>query len=181
MSYCVINNTKGVYIRLNENGVPVTCTKDSATWFQTRNKAKNILNSLPKTLRRFHFFISEEIEPINNNSTNDIKDVKHDTKEIKVIEGTLNDDVNDEILEWLNKFGICDDIINEARKRITEVNISISNKDKALPKPFILSIRALYPEAFIVLFKSFSVNVTPKLSGKSSLKIADEVLRSKTI
>ena len=55
----VIKNHKNVYIRLNGNGKPVTCAEHEKTLFE-HSKAKNILDSLPKTLRRLKF----KIEPI---------------------------------------------------------------------------------------------------------------------
>lgn len=50
----VIKNHKNVYIRLNQNGTPVACTKDEATLFEGP-KAKNILDSMPRTLKRLNF------------------------------------------------------------------------------------------------------------------------------
>ena len=49
----VIKNHKNVYIRLNKNGTPVTCAEHEKTLFEY-SKAKNILNGLPKTLRRLN-------------------------------------------------------------------------------------------------------------------------------
>ncbi len=50
----VIKNHKDVYIRLNNNGMPVTCAQHEKAIFEY-SKAKNILDSLPKTLRRLNF------------------------------------------------------------------------------------------------------------------------------
>lgn len=55
----VIKNHKGVYIRLNYNGAPVTCAEHEKSLFE-QSKAKNILDSLPKTLKRLKF----KVEPI---------------------------------------------------------------------------------------------------------------------
>lgn len=52
MEYAIVNNN-GVYIRLN-NGQPVACTKKTRDTFQ-KQKAENILEHLPKSMRRLHF------------------------------------------------------------------------------------------------------------------------------
>lgn len=112
----VIKNYKGVYIRLNKNGRPVTCTEYERTLFE-KSKAKNILNSLPKTLRRLKF----KIEPISD------KDI-----EKKVIKSESKYIIPDVINDWVEKFGICDDILKEAKNRKEELNSIISNYDKAV-------------------------------------------------
>lgn len=50
----VIKNHKNVFIRLNENGKAVTCLEYDKTLFDY-TKAKNVLNSLPKTLKKLIF------------------------------------------------------------------------------------------------------------------------------
>ena len=50
----VIKNHKNVFIRLNENGKAVTCTEFDKTLFEF-SKAKNVLNCLPKTLKKLNF------------------------------------------------------------------------------------------------------------------------------
>ena len=61
----VIKNHKNVYIRLNSNGRPVTCEEHQKTLFE-ESKAKNILNTLPKTLKKLEFEI-EVIPDIQQN------------------------------------------------------------------------------------------------------------------
>lgn len=68
MNY-VIKNHKDVYIRLNQNGAPVTCSEHEKGLFEY-SKAENILNSLPKTLKRLNFkvetipdIVLKEIKP----------------------------------------------------------------------------------------------------------------------
>ena len=50
----VIKNHKGVYIRLNQNGAPVTCAEHEKTLFE-QSKAKNIFDSLPKNIEKIKF------------------------------------------------------------------------------------------------------------------------------
>lgn len=55
MNY-VIKNHKNVYIRLNGNGTAITCSESEKGLFE-ESKAKNIVGSLPKTLRRLNFMV----------------------------------------------------------------------------------------------------------------------------
>lgn len=95
----VIKNHKNIYIKLNENGSPVTCGESDKGLFE-QAKAKNILASLPKTLRRLNFRVDciPDIPP-------------------KIIQ-SKNYKVSDDIKQWVDKFGMCGDILNEATKRM---------------------------------------------------------------
>lgn len=118
----VIKNHKNLYIRLNKNGLPVTCAEHEKTLFD-QSKAKNILASLPKTLKRLNFKV-EAIMDIGQgklNTSADIKIIKAD-----------NYIIPDQIKQWMEKFGICDDILKEAQKRKDELNKIISNCDRAV-------------------------------------------------
>lgn len=53
MDYCIKNN-RNVYIKLNDNGCAVTCSKSQMEKFEF-SKAKNILSNLPKTLKKMKF------------------------------------------------------------------------------------------------------------------------------
>ena len=117
----VIKNHKNVYIRLNKNGTPVTCAEHEKSLFEY-SKAKNILDGLPKTLKRLNF----KVDPIP-----DILPKKEEKEDLdkKIIESN-NYIVSDEILGWIDKFGICDDILKEAQKRKEELNKALSEIDK---------------------------------------------------
>ena len=52
----VIKNSKNVFIQLNENGRPVTCTESNKGIFEY-SKAKNICENLPKTLKQLRFCV----------------------------------------------------------------------------------------------------------------------------
>ncbi|WP_304430989.1 hypothetical protein [Romboutsia ilealis] len=116
----VIKNYKNVYIRLNENGAAVTCTEHEKTLFE-QSKAKNILKCLPKTLQRLNF----KVEPILDIGQNKLS-LSADKKVIQ------NDNyiIPDQIAQWVNKFGICDDILKEAQKRKEELIRLLSDADK---------------------------------------------------
>lgn len=117
----VIKNHKNLYIRLNKNGSPVTCAEHEKSIFEY-SKAKNILNGLPKTLKRLNFMV----DPVPDISQRNEVDKK---LEEKVIENE-NYIIPNEILEWIEKFGICDDILKEAQKRRDELNKALSEIDK---------------------------------------------------
>lgn len=111
----VIKNHKNVYIRLNSNGRPVTCTKHDGELFEF-SKAKNIVDSLPKSLKRLHFKVEAIPELI----------AKPEEKVIQK-EDYL---VPNNIIKWVEKFGICDEIIKEAQKRKDELHHELTNIDR---------------------------------------------------
>ena len=117
----VIKNHKNLYIRLNKNGMPVTCAEHERTLIE-HSKAKNILDSLPKTLRKLKFKV-EAITDIKQ------KETLNGNTQKRVIEGG-NYIVSDQIKDWIEKFGICDDILKEAQKRKEELNKRLSEIDK---------------------------------------------------
>ena len=114
----VIKNHKNVYIRLNSNGAPVTCPEHDKTLFE-QSKAKNILDSLPKTLKKLNFKCEAIPEIVQKNNQSEKKIIKsHDYI------------VSDSLQQWIEKFGICDDILKEAQKRKEELVKELSNIDK---------------------------------------------------
>ena len=112
LDYC-IKNRKNVYLKLNENGAPVTCAKSVMGIFEF-SKAKNVLKSLPKTLKRMNFSVVPipEIEP----------------KEKKILE-TNDYMVSDDVTRWVDKFGTCSDILEEAKSREKELIDALHNID----------------------------------------------------
>jgi len=159
----VIRNNKGVYIRLNKNGSPVTCTEHEKTVFE-QSKAKNILDSLPKTLRRLNF----KVDPIPDISPNTIS---ANNLEKKVIESE-NYVVPESILQWVEKFGICDDILKEAQKRKDELNKALSDIDKE----FINIIHEIEFEGKIDLYRGWKERNKVKENREKRRRIKDELL-----
>ena len=117
----VIKNHKNVYIRLNENGKPVTCVEQAKMVFE-HSKARNIFDNLPKTLKRLNF----RVEPILDMSVVD----KVKPAEIRVIHKEYTPP--ECVTRWIEKFGICDDVIREARNRKEELVAALSNTDREL-------------------------------------------------
>lgn len=119
MDYCIKNN-KNVYIKLDDTGRPVACAKSVKGKFEY-SKARNILNNLPKVMRNMHF----SLQPIP-----DIKP-KEEVKE-KTIKNRDDYVLSENIVQWVDKFGVCADVLEEARKRQEELVDDLHIKDKEL-------------------------------------------------
>ena len=120
MNY-VIKNDKEVYIRLNDKGSPVTCTKNDMKLFEF-SKAKNILKDLPRTLKRFHF----KLEAVPDFSTKPERDNFAKRTKIQKEDYVVPTTVS----RWVDKFGICEDVLKEARERKEELYQELSNLDR---------------------------------------------------
>lgn len=120
----VIKNYKNLYIRLNENGKPVTCSERERGVFEY-SKAKNILDNLQKTLKKLNF----KVEPIPENIRQKGEEYKEVEKKVIYNENYV---IPDTILRWVEKFGICDDILKEAEIRKKELIQIISSYDRSI-------------------------------------------------
>lgn len=116
----VIKNQRNLYIKLNDVGQPITCVEGAKGLFEY-SKAKNILDNLPKTLKRLNF----TVEPLPE-ITQVVK------KQEDIVLEKENYILSEEISRWLNKFGVCDEIISEAKTRKEELLVELSNADKEL-------------------------------------------------
>lgn len=103
MDYLITNPSGKVFIRLDNNGKPETCCKEMAQKFE-RSKAMNIVDNLPKTLRRFRFKTQAIPEITSQVSKNILKEM-----EKNVIQGNVDYEVTENITQWLDKFGSCAD------------------------------------------------------------------------
>lgn len=127
MDYYICNN--GVYIKLDQNGTPTTCNKQLAAKFEWR-KAQNLLKSLPKHLRKFHFKLQAipDIPPPKNEVVSITK------KEPQVIIN-YNYEIPDIIQNWAQKAKGCNGLAIDAKKRkaeLVEELVKISNEEKLL-------------------------------------------------
>ncbi len=157
----IIRNHKGVHIRLNSNGAPVTCAEHEKTLFEY-SKAKNILNSLPKTLRRLNF----QVVPISDLA------LKEDSKTEKIVIKNDNYVVPDTILQWVEKFGICDDILKEAQYRKDELYKLLSDVDKE----FTNIVHKIEFEEKIDLYGGWTERNEVQENRRKRRKIKDELL-----
>ena len=114
----VIRNNGGLYIKLNENGTPITCSESQKGLFEY-SKANNICNSLPKQLKKFKFFVEvvPNIQP---------KIEKQDV----ITANTYTPSEN--VTRWINELGRCEDILSEASNRYEELNGELSDVDLKL-------------------------------------------------
>lgn len=121
----VIRNHKGVYIRLNKNGAAVTCSEYEKMLFE-ESKAKNILDSLPKTLKRLKFKVEpipEIVPQVNQEAVKVIKETVLENKDYEL---------SDNILRWVDKFGSCYDVLDEAKHNFKILVKELENLDKEL-------------------------------------------------
>ena len=117
LDYCIKNN-RNIFIKLNDQGSAVTCVESVKGIFEY-SKARNILASLPKGLRKMNFKLEAipEIKP------------KEEIKDVKVLENQ-NYTVSEDISRWIDKFGTCSDILEEAKQREDELISALDNVDK---------------------------------------------------
>lgn len=113
----IIKNHKGVYIKLNGSGAPVSCDEKYKEVFEY-SKARNILDNLPKPLKKLNFKV-EAIPDIRATSPKTV---------IKKENYTVSDNVN----RWIEKFSICDKVMSEAVARKDELVTMLTNVDREL-------------------------------------------------
>lgn len=159
----VIKNHKNVYIRLNKNGTAVTCAEHERSLFE-ESKARNILNGLPKTLKRLNFRL-EAIPDIKS------KEELVNSAKKEVIENN-NYIVPDTVKQWVEKFGICDDILKEAQKRREELNRELSEIDKA----FSNMVHKIELEDRIDMYGAWKERIDVQKNRRKRREIKDEML-----
>ena len=159
----VIKNHKNVYIRLNKNGTAVTCAEHERSLFE-ESKARNILNGLPKTLKRLNFRL-EAIPEIKS------KEELVNSAKKEVIENN-NYIVPDTVKQWVEKFGICDDILKEAQKRREELNRELSEIDKA----FSNIVHKIELEDRIDMYGAWKERIDVQKNRRKRREIKDEML-----
>ncbi len=162
----MIKNQKNVYIKLNKNGQPITCPESCKSLFEY-SKAKNICDSLPKTLKKLKF----KVEAIPDLIT---------SKEIgkKTIQ---NQDYipSENITRWVDKFGVCADILNEAKQREKDLINELENSDKELLN-ILHSIELEKPKDMYggwQEYKQMKINREKRRNLKDELLIVENVLR----
>lgn len=132
----MIENGSGVYICLDENGQPMTCSKVYRQIF-TEKKAKSILKNIPKKLRRFNFQVVESGET-DSNAENKIQTNPNREHEAPIILEKSAEDVvaktkktivssdyapSKNITRWIEKFGSCEQVVCEAKTRLGELKV----------------------------------------------------------
>lgn len=162
----VIRNNRNCYIRLDENGMAVSCSESRKSAF-TEAKAKNILKGLPKGLQNMHFQVEA------------IPDIPQKTPLQKAIENSKTNTASTEILSWVDKFGKCSDILNEAKDRSKTLIDSLHQvDDKIMDLLHIIELensKDMYHGWLI--YKEIKENREKRRRIKDELLIIDNVLR----
>lgn len=162
----VIKNHKNLYIRLNKNGTPVTCSENEKTLFE-ESKAKNIVDSLPKTLKRLNFKIEAVPDIMQKKKVIEEKDVKRE----EYIP-------SENITRWIERFGKCGDILGEAKEREKQLVNDLKDNDKELID--ILHIIEIEKSKDLFngwqLYKRIKKNRIERRSMKDELLIVENVL-----
>ena len=114
----IIRNKGGLYVKLNENGRPITCSESQKDLFEY-SKANNICNSLPKQLKKFNFFV--EAVPEILSKIDGQKEITTNTYK-----------PSENVTRWINELGRCEDILSEANNRYEELNRELSDVDLKL-------------------------------------------------
>ena len=85
------------------------------------------MDHLPKTLKRFHFraqAIPEITPQVNKNIVQEM--------EKNIIQGNVDYEVTENITQWLDKFGNCADVLNEAKERQKALLQQLEDTDNKL-------------------------------------------------
>lgn len=162
----IIKNHKNVYIRINENGKPVTCSEHEKTIFEY-SKAKNILDNLQKTLKKLKF----KVEPIPDITRNKKVIGEKDNKREEYIP-------SENITRWIEKFGKCGDILSEAEEREKQLLKVLKDNDKELID-ILHIIEIEKPKDMFAgwqLYKRIRNNRIERRSMKDELLIVENVL-----
>lgn len=151
MDYVIKNNNKD-YIRIN-NGKIETCSENYKSIF-SESKAKNILSSLPKTLKRYNFHVEA------------VPDIPPKTKENKTYV------VPEEVSRWINKFGTCGEILAEAKARSDILIAQINSCDEQL----IDIAHEAELESDLNMYKGYLIYVRLRDNQRMRRKLKDELL-----
>lgn len=128
MDYVIANPNRKIYIRLDKNGRPETCTKQTAQRFD-KNKASRILKQIPKTMKKFNFSLcvaSEDIPCANKKE----EEINEEVKNVIIV--SENYTVSESVTRWVDRVKSCNDLAKDAAKRKEELINALSNADKDL-------------------------------------------------
>lgn len=133
MNYVIVNKSFGV--KLDKNGKPISCKKQEAQIFEY-SKAKNICNTLPKTMKNLKFHleavtdfktsVKENISELKNTVSNTTNKQVHRKKKIAADEY----DIPMEVRQWVDKVRSMNGLLLEAQDRKKELINALSMVDK---------------------------------------------------
>lgn len=128
LDYVIVNTDRKVFIRLNKNGKPETCAK--AQRFES-SKARNILDNLPKPLKKFHFKVEAIPEEMIHKKETNIRVEQGVQEPLKTLSNP-NYCTPSSINEWLVKVSNCNKLAQDAAKRKEELIKAKSSADRKL-------------------------------------------------
>lgn len=139
LDYVITNHSRKIFIRLGDGGTPETCSKNQCQYF-TQKKAKNVLKSLPKTMKKFHFMAIKMPLPFDQDKCDQQKSCKNtyhesdheDKNNIKCKTFTKEYVTPIEVEIWLDKMKSCNGLAKEALCRKNELLCQLSNVDREL-------------------------------------------------
>jgi hypothetical protein len=135
MDYVITNSSRKIFVKLDEHGKAVTCVKSAAQKFSDK-KAKNVLSSLPKTLKKFHFMIVPMPGETKSDVETNLKEVTSKC-EVKVVaeKKTIKNydyEVPEKVVNWIGRVESFNNLIVDATTRKNELFEQLSNVDKEL-------------------------------------------------
>ena len=177
LDYIIATSNRKCFIRLNSNGTPEICSsKRDAQKFEY-SKAKNLLDHLPKTMKKYHF----KVDPIPEIIKKPIADSgSQKTKKVmsKDAPDTEKYIPSESVTRWVEKFGSCEDVLNEAKQRETQlINELHRTDDELLDILHIIEIekpKDLYKGW--LLYKRIRSNRKERRNIKDELIIVENVL-----
>lgn len=167
----VIKSCKGVYIKLNENGAPVTCSDHEKGIFEY-SKAMNIVKSLKKSLKKLNF----KVEPLPEIAQQTNKEVISVFKR-KIIENS-DYEVSENVTRWIDRFGSCYDALKDAEQALKNLVVELESCDNELLD--ILHIIELNPPKDLYggwkIYKAIRENRKRRRNIKDETLIINDVL-----
>lgn len=124
MDYVITNSNKKIYIRLNDKGCPETCVRQKAQRFES-SKAKNILDNLPKTMKKFHF----KLQVASDDYVSTLSSGEAQSEEVII---STYYTVSESVIKWVDRVKNCNDLARDAKNRKSELVCALSNVDKEL-------------------------------------------------
>ncbi len=161
----VIRTRKGVYIKLDSNGAPVTCSEHEKSIFEY-SKAMNIQKSLKKSLKKLNF----KVEPLPEITTQINKEVISIFKR-KIIESS-NYEVSENVTRWIDRFGSCYDALKDAEQTLKTLVLELETCDKEL-LDILHSIELEPPKD---LYRGWQIYKTIRENRKRRRNIKDETV-----
>ena len=167
----VIRTRKGVYIKLDSNGAPVTCPDHEKDIFEY-SKAKNIVKSLKKSLKKLNF----KVEPLPEITPQSNKELVNIIKR-KVIESS-HYEISQNVTRWIDRFGSCYDALKDAEQVLKNLVVELEACDNELLD--ILHIIELESSKDLYggwqIYKAIRENRKRRRKGKDEIIILDHVL-----